>query len=111
MKGIRLSFYMYENQKHHAILMYEWLLEFGKKQKIPGGSAHRGMAGYGRLGTMHEEHFFELGSSVPVEVTFILAEEDANRFVEILEKEKIDLFYTKSAVEYNRIHSDNYMRM
>jgi PII-like signaling protein len=103
MKGICLQFYTYELQKHQGILLYEWLLELAKKNGIPGGSAFRALAGFGRDGILHEEHFFELASNVPVEVKFILSEKEALSFLEIVKKEGIPLFYTQCNIEYHNI--------
>lgn len=100
MKGICLKFYAYEFQKHHGILMHEWLLEFSKKERIHGGTAFRGIAGFGRHKSMHEEHFFELAANVPIEVTFILTVEECEKFLEKLKQQKLDLFYVKTNVEY-----------
>ena len=58
--GTYLRFYTHENRKHHHVLLYEWLLEQAKKCGIHGGSAFRAIAGYGRHGVLHEQHFFEL---------------------------------------------------
>jgi PII-like signaling protein len=103
MKGFCLRFYTYEFVKHYGILQYEWLLEFAKKNEVPGGSAFRGVAGYGRHGVIHEEHFFELASNVPVEVEFNLSESEMNRFLELLKAEDIDLFYTKAEIEFGSL--------
>lgn len=100
MKGICLKFYTYEFHKHHSILMYEWLLEFAKKNGIPGGSAFKAIAGYGRHGIMHEEHFFELASDVPVEVVFIMNESASSQFLDLIKKENINVVYTKTVIEY-----------
>lgn len=108
MKGVCLKFYTYEFQKHHGVLLYEWLLEFAKKNEIHGGSAFRGLAGFGRHGVMHEEHFFELASDVPVEVEFIISEKEIAKFLELLKEEKIDLFYTKSEIEYGSLINGNH---
>lgn len=105
MQGICLRFYAYESHKYHGILMYEWLLEFAKKNGIHGGSVFRAIAGYGRHGTVHEEHFFELASNVPVEIVFITTEKEVEQFLSVLKKEKIDLFYTKTQVEYESLNS------
>jgi PII-like signaling protein len=85
------------------MLLYEWLLEFAKKNGVHGGSVFRTLAGFGRYGVLHEEHFFELTSNVPVEVKFVISEKEVNQFLELLNKEKIDLFYIKSEVEYGSI--------
>ena len=60
MKGVHLRLYTYEYRKHHGEPVYAWLLDHARKLGIPGGSAYRAMAGYGRHGLRHEQHFFEL---------------------------------------------------
>jgi len=99
MQGVYLKFYVQENRRHHGILAYEWLLEEAKKLGLQGGSAFRAIAGYGRHGKLHEEHFFELAGDLPVEVGFALADPDAARFLAHLAGEKLELFYLKVPLE------------
>ena len=99
MQGIYLKFYVQEKRRHHGVLAYEWLLEQARKTGIPGGSAFRAIAGYGRHGRLHEEHFFELAGDVPVEVGFALSEEEAQRFLAHLAGEKLRMFYVKVPLE------------
>jgi PII-like signaling protein len=100
MNGVCLSLHMYEFQKHQGMVLYEWLLEFAKKNGIEGGSAYRAIAGYGRHGKMHEEHFFELASNVPFQVVFVSEKEKIHQFLEKIKAEDIHLFYVISEVEY-----------
>ena len=100
MKGIHLRFYTYENRRHDGALLYEWLLERARKLGVHGGSAFRAIAGFGRHGQLHEQHFFELAGDVPVLVEFILGEAEADTLVELLRLEKIHLFYTRVATEF-----------
>ena len=60
MKGVHLRFYTYENRKHHGLLVYERLLECVKQLEIHGGSAFKAIAGFGRHGKLHEQHFFSI---------------------------------------------------
>jgi PII-like signaling protein len=103
MQGTYLRFYVHENRKHHGILLYEWLLEAAKKAGIHGGSAFRAMAGYGRHGVLHEQHFFELAGDLTVEVEFLLGEVQAESFLEVLRREKVRVFYSKAAAEFGMI--------
>ena len=100
MQGTYLRFYVHENRKHHGILLYEWLLETAKKAGIHGGSAFRAIAGYGRHGVLHEQHFFELAGDLTVEVEFLLSDEEAARFIALLEKERVRVFYVKVPAEF-----------
>jgi len=101
MKGTHLRIYTYENRKHGGALLYEWLLERAKKLGVHGGSAFRAIAGFGRHGKLHEQHFFELAGDVPVLVEFILDDAQADLLIDDLRREKIDLFYARVAAEFN----------
>ena len=100
MNGLYLRFYMHENRKHHGLLLYEWLLETAKKAGLHGGSAFRAIAGYGRHGILHEQHFFELAGDLTVEVEFLLTEEQAALLLELLQREKVNVFYAKAPAEF-----------
>ncbi|MEO8718494.1 MAG: DUF190 domain-containing protein [Burkholderiales bacterium] len=100
MQGVRLSFYVHESHKHHGVLLYEWLLETAKKAGIHGGSAFRAMAGYGRHGVLHEQHFFELAGELTVEVEFLLDEKQAESLLAALRQEKVRVFYARSPAEF-----------
>lgn len=108
MKGFCLRFYTYEHQKHHnGMPLYEWLLEFAKNNKVHGGSAFRGIAGFGRHGVLHEEHFFELASNVPIELVFIMSEKEADKFLDLLrDTEILDLLYVKTPIEYGALNDE-----
>lgn len=103
MQGVYLKFYVQESRRHHGVLAYEWLLEQARKIGIPGGSAFRAIAGYGRDGRLHEEHFFELAGDVPIEVGFALGNEDAQRLLAHLAGEKLNLFYIKLPLEMGQV--------
>lgn len=99
MQGVYIKFYVQEKRRHHGLLAYEWLLEEARKLGIPGGSAFRAIAGFGRHGKLHEEHFFELAGDVPVEVGFALGEEEAAKLLAHLAGEKLRIFYIKMPLE------------
>lgn len=100
MKGTYLRFYMHENRKHQGLLLYEWLLETAKKAGIHGGSAFRAIAGFGRHGVLHEQHFFELAGDLTIEVEFLVAEEEAAMLLDLLKREGVRLVYAMVAAEF-----------
>ncbi len=100
MNGCFLKFYVAENRRHHHLLAYEWLLEEAQRLGLPGGSAFRALAGFGRQGRLHEEHFFELAGDLPVEVSFVTTQEEADRFLGRLKGEGLNLFYLRVPVAY-----------
>ena len=100
MQGIHLKFYVAENHKHHGLPVYEWLLERARNLDVHGGSAFRAMAGFGRHRTIHEDHFFELAGSLPVEVGFVVTADEAQSLLALIEAEGLSLFYVKLPVEF-----------
>jgi PII-like signaling protein len=103
MNGVLLRFYVHETRKHRHILLYEWLLEQARKLGIHGGSAFRAIAGYGRHGVLHEEHFFELASDLTVEIDFAVTDAEAAALLAVVEREGIGLFYVKAPIEFGTI--------
>lgn len=103
MQGTHLRFYTYENRKHGSVLMYEWLLERAKTLGIHGGSAFRAIAGFGRHGKLHEQHFFELAGDVLVLVEFIIGDAEADALLTALRAEKVPLFYARLPAEFDSI--------
>jgi PII-like signaling protein len=106
MKGTLLRFYVHENRKHHHILLYEWLLEQAKKLGIHGGSAFRAIAGFGRHGILHEEHFFELAGDLTVAIDFAVTDDEAERLLALIREQRIDTFYMRIPIEFGTVGSD-----
>ena len=99
MNGTYLRFYMHENRRHHGILLYEWLLERAKNAGVKGGSAFRAIAGFGRHGVLHEQHFFELAGDLTVEVEFLLAREQADELLRLVQSEGVRVVYAMTTAE------------
>ncbi|MBW8067910.1 MAG: DUF190 domain-containing protein [Ferrovum sp.] len=100
MKGTYLKFYLHENRQHHHVLAYEWLLEQARALGIQGGSVFKSIAGYGRHGVLHEDHFFELGNDLPVEVVFVLSPEQSGQLLNLVREAGLPLLYVTMPVEY-----------
>jgi len=100
MKGTLLRFYVHENRKHGHRLLYEWLLERAKGMGIHGGSAFRAIAGFGRHGVLHEQHFFELAGDLTVEVEFVVTEAQGEELLDLLRREQLEVFYARIPAEF-----------
>lgn len=98
-----LSFYASEKQHHSGMPLHEWLLEQAKSLGIPGGSAFRAIAGYGRHGRMHEETFFELAGELAVKVEFILDDQLAEQLLDRLRAQKLNVFYVRFSAQTGTI--------
>jgi uncharacterized protein len=105
-EGHFLRFYVHENQRHHSSLLWEWLLQQANKLGIRGGSAFKAMAGFGRHHVLHEAHFFELAGSLAVEVEFIVTETESKRLLELIEREKLRVFYASIPAQFGILNPD-----
>jgi PII-like signaling protein len=95
MDGTYLMFFVQEKQHRHGTLLYEWLLHEARRLGLKGGSAFKAIAGYGRHGVMHADHFIELAGDLPVEVAFMATPEEADRLLAFLHEEKVSLVYVR----------------
>jgi len=99
-QGVYLRFFMHEGRRHHGVLLYDWLLREAKKLGIHGGTAFRSIAGFGRHGVMHEAHFLELAGQETVRVDFVVVAEDADRLMQRVREERLQLFYARLPAEF-----------
>jgi PII-like signaling protein len=99
MQNVVLKFYVSEKQHHQGELMHEWLLRLAQQLGLPGGSAFRAIAGFGRHGRLREETFFELAGELAVAVEFIIDAQSAERITAAVAAEKLQLHYVRYAVE------------
>ena len=106
MNGTILRFYVHENRTHRHVALFEWLLEQAKKLGIQGGSAFRAMAGFGRHGILHEEHFFELAADMTIEVEFVVTDAEAEKLLALLRGERVSIFYARVPVEFGTIEGE-----
>ena len=106
MKGTYLKFYVQEKRKLHGVLAYEWILEQARKIGIHGGSAFRAIAGFGRHGVLHEDHFIELAGDLPVEVGFAVTDDEAERFLQLIRDEQVSIFYIRLPAEFDVINGE-----
>lgn len=98
--GCTLQFFVPESRRIHGRAAHDWLLETARGMGIAGGTAFRGIAGYGRHGVFHEEHFFELAGDLPVQVLFALTEAEADRLLERLDQEGVAVVYTRQSAHF-----------
>lgn len=104
--GVCLRFYVAENVRHRGVLVYEWLLQTAVKLGLPGGSAFRAIAGFGRHHRMHEQHFFELAGDVPVEVVFFVDADEEARLLDAIQAAGLSLFFARQQVSYGVINGN-----
>jgi uncharacterized protein len=92
MQGSFLRFYVHQGHRVHHGVVWEWLLIQANKMGIRGGSAFRAMAGFGRHHKLVESRLFDNSSQV-IEVEFVVTDDEAQRLLDLLHREKVSLFY------------------
>jgi PII-like signaling protein len=102
-QGVLLRIFVLEGQRHHGELLYDWLLRRAREMGITGGAAFREIAGYGHHERLHERSFFELAGDLPVEVAFAMTQSDSQKFLDLLAREMLSLFYIRSPCEFGRV--------
>jgi PII-like signaling protein len=105
-EGHFLRLYVHEGQRHHHHLLWEWLLQQASKMGIRGGSAFKAMAGFGRHHVLHEAAFFELAGSLAVEIEFIVTQAESKELLELIEREKIRVFYACIPARFGVLNPD-----
>lgn len=100
MHGWSLRFYVHESQRHAGRPLYQWLLETARAHDVPGGSAFRTVAGFGRHHVLNEQHFFELAGQSTMMVEFIVDTRQADQLLALVEGEHLPLFHVRSAIEF-----------
>lgn len=103
MQGTYLKLFVPEELRLHGDMLYEWILSQAETIGIPGGTAVRAMAGFGRHGHLHEQHFFELAGELPIILDFFGSDELIVQLLALLEKENRSLFYIKFHAEAGQI--------
>ncbi len=106
MEGTFLRFYVEEKQRHHGVLLWEWLLEKANTIGIRGGSAFRAIGGFGRHHAFHESRFFELAGNVGIEVQFIVNDTEAQQLLALVEQQEIRVFYARIPAQFAVLNPD-----
>jgi PII-like signaling protein len=91
--GVYLKFFVIETQQHAGQPLYQWLLREASRLGMPGGSAFRAVAGFGRHHRLHEAHFYELAGELPMEVVFVAPKAEAERLVAAVATANLSLVY------------------
>ncbi|HEX7325414.1 MAG TPA: DUF190 domain-containing protein [Rhodanobacteraceae bacterium] len=102
-EGVYLRFFVHENRRYGGILLYNWLLGEAKKLGLPGGTAFRSVAGFGRHGVTHEAHFLELAGQEAVRVDFVVTRAQADAMLARVRRENIELFYAVFPAEFGTL--------
>lgn len=103
MKGFQLVFSTLQSRKHpNGEPISQWLVKVSEQLGVKGITILHASQGIGRDGKLHSAAFFELADE-PLEIIMNVSEAECEKLFAVLNKEKLGLFYTKSAIEYGTI--------
>jgi PII-like signaling protein len=106
MNGFQLTFYTERNQRHGARTVCEWLLHEVRELGIRGATVIGGSEGIGHAGAHHAAHALRLDDQ-PVQIVLAVTEDEARRLIEIVEAERVHLFYTRAPIEFGMLGEDD----
>lgn len=102
-QGVYLRFFVHENRRHHGVLVYDWLLAEAKKLGLPGGTAFRSVAGFGRHGVTHEASFLELAGQEAVRVDFVVSRPQAEQMLACVRTSGPEMLYAMFPTEFGTL--------
>lgn len=100
--GSQLTFFTLRSRRHNGQYISDWLPKLAEQAGIHGVTIADATKGLGHDGKWHSASFFEI-TDQPIEIIMITDEESCTQFFALLESEKPNLFYTKTAIEYGTI--------
>lgn len=99
MQGYQLTFFTQQDRTHKNRYLGEWLIEEARRMGIKGATLFTAAEGFDRERTLHFAGYFD-ASDQPIEVSMAVSEYDSKTFLELLKQEGINVFYTKSPIEF-----------
>ncbi len=102
MQGYQLSFFTQQDRSHKGQPLAHWLVEEARRLGIGGATLIPASEGFGHHRRLHSAHFFELADQ-PLEVVMAVTAEEADRLLEHLRAEGVQVFYVKAPVEFGML--------
>lgn len=99
MQGYQITFYTQQSRMHGHKTVAQWIMEQAHKLGVRGATLTASSQGFGHDGQQHSARFFDLADE-PVELTLALAQSEADQLFALLRVEKLQVFYTRCAIEF-----------
>ena len=99
MEGFQISFFTVQGRRYQHMSLAEWLIYTARELGIRGSTIISASEGYGHDKSIHSAHFFELADQ-PQVVIMVANEIEMQQLFDLLAKEKINIFYVKTPVEF-----------
>ncbi|MEW5789420.1 MAG: DUF190 domain-containing protein [Pseudomonadota bacterium] len=97
MQTVCVRFFVQEGMRHQHQPIHEWLFKEARDLGIPGGTAFRAAAGFGRHGIL-EDSFFELAGKLPETLEFFAEAERIDALIRRVGEAGLKLVYVTHQV-------------
>lgn len=84
--GQVLRVFVGETDKYQGVPVYEWLLKKAKEHGLAGGTAVRGIAGFGAHGQMHSSKILDISANLPIVIEIIDMPDKIEQFLPFVEE-------------------------
>jgi uncharacterized protein len=78
-EAILLRIFIGEDDKYEGKLLYKYILEFFKKEKMAGVTILRGMEGFGKSSHLHTTSILRLSSDLPIVIECVDKKENIEK--------------------------------
>lgn len=97
--GYQIIFFTQQDRIHKQQPLTQWLMSTARHMALRGATLTSGIEGFGHDGIDHSITLFD-ASAQPVQVILVVTEPQADQLFALLAAEKIEVFYTKTAVSF-----------
>jgi PII-like signaling protein len=84
--GQVLRVFVGETDKYQGVPVYEWLLKKAKEHGLAGGTAVRGIAGFGAHSQMHSSKILDISANLPIVIEIIDIPDKIEQFLPFVEE-------------------------
>jgi len=83
---VLLRVFIGEADRRDGRPLYQWLLEYLRREKISGATVLRGIAGFGATSHLHTANILRLSHDLPIVIETVDTEENIQRVLPEIEK-------------------------
>ncbi|HSX09388.1 MAG TPA: DUF190 domain-containing protein [Candidatus Saccharimonadales bacterium] len=107
-KATLLRIFMGESDKHNGRELYEFLVEYLRKNHFAGVTVLRGIVGFGQKSLIHTANILDLSTDLPIIVEVVDSDEKIEEFKNMIETLKIEasMLITEEKVNVIRYGKD-----
>jgi len=93
-----------ESDKYEGKTLYQYLVEFFKKEKLAGTTVLRGIAGFGAKSHLHTDSILRLSSDLPIVIEVVDTKEHIDRVLA-----KIDSIIKEGLITLEKVNVIKYV--